>query len=71
LEPLVGLLKSELNVKAVDFATSADALVTLESKPEYRSLGKKFGKKTPLAAEAIKAFSSDQLGLFLRGEPLV
>jgi len=71
LEPLVGLLKTELNVKAVDFATSADALVSLEAKPNFRSLGKKFGKKTPLAAEAIKAFSGDQLGLFLRGEPLV
>jgi isoleucyl-tRNA synthetase len=34
-------------------------------------LGKKFGKKTPLAAEAIKAFASDQLRLFLKGEPLV
>jgi isoleucyl-tRNA synthetase len=71
LEPLVGLIKAELNVKRVDFATSADALVTLEAKPNFRSLGKKFGKKTPLAAEAIKAFSSDQLRLFLRGEPLV
>jgi isoleucyl-tRNA synthetase len=71
LEPLVGLLKTELNVKTVDFATSADALVTLEAKPNFRSLGKKFGKKTPLAAESIKAFSGDQLRLFLRGEPLV
>ena len=71
LEPLVGLLKTELNVKSVDFATSADALVTLAAKPNFRSLGKKFGKKTPLAAEAIKAFSGDQLRLFLRGEPLV
>ena len=71
LELLVGLIKAELNVKEVDFATSADALVTLEAKPNFRSLGKKFGKKTPLAAEAIKAFSSDQLRLFLRGEPLV
>ena len=71
LEPLVELLKTELNVKTVDFATSADALVSLEAKPNFRSLGKKFGKKTPLAAEAIKAFSGDQLGLFLRGEPLV
>jgi isoleucyl-tRNA synthetase len=71
LEPLVPLLKVELNVKQVEFATSADALVTLEAKPNFRSLGKKFGKKTPLAAEAIKAFGSDQLRLFLRGEPLV
>jgi isoleucyl-tRNA synthetase len=43
----------------------------LEAKPNFRSLGKKFGKKTPLAAEAIKAFSGEQLRLFLRGEPLV
>jgi isoleucyl-tRNA synthetase len=71
LEPLVPLLQSELNVKQVDFATTADALVTLESKPNFRSLGKKFGKKTPLAAEAIKAFANEQLRLFLHGEPLV
>jgi len=71
LEPLVPLLKSELNVKEVDFATSADALVTMEAKPNFRSLGKKFGKKTPLAAEAIKAFTSEQLRLFLVGQPLV
>jgi isoleucyl-tRNA synthetase len=71
LEPLVGLLETELNVKSVELATSADALVSLEAKPNFRSLGKKFGKKTPLAAEAIKAFSGEQLRLFLRGEPLV
>jgi isoleucyl-tRNA synthetase len=71
LEPLIPLLKAELNVKQIEFASTADALVTLEAKPNFRSLGKKFGKKTPLAAEAIKAFSGEQLRLFLRGEPLV
>jgi isoleucyl-tRNA synthetase len=71
LEPLVPLLEMELNVKRVDFATSADALVTMEAKPNFRSLGKKFGKKTPLAAEAVKAFANDQLLLFQKGEPLV
>jgi isoleucyl-tRNA synthetase len=71
LAPLVPLLEMELNVKRVDFASSADALVTLEAKPNFRSLGKKFGKKTPLAAEAIKAFTNEQLRLFLSGEPLV
>ena len=71
LEPLVPLLKAELNVKQVEFASSADALVTLEPKPNFRSLGKKFGNKTPLAAKAVQAFSGEQLRLFLRGEPLV
>ena len=70
MAPLVPLLEMELNVKRVDFATSADALVTLEAKPNFRSLGKKFGKKTPLAAEAIKAFTNEQLRAFEHGQPL-
>ncbi|HEY9228224.1 MAG TPA: class I tRNA ligase family protein, partial [Gemmatimonadaceae bacterium] len=71
LEPLIPLLAVELNVKQVELARSGDALVTLEAKPNFRALGKKFGKKTPLAAQAVAAFNSDQLRAFLRGEPLV
>jgi len=71
LAPLVPLLQVELNVKRVEFATSGDALVTLEAKPNYRSLGKKFGKGTPLAAKAVAAFTGDELRAFERGEPLV
>jgi isoleucyl-tRNA synthetase len=69
--PLVPLLEAELNVKRVDFATSADELVTLEAKPNFRTLGKKFGKHTPLAAQAAAAFSSDDLRAFERGVPLI
>ncbi len=71
LAPLIPLLAAELNVKVVDFASSGDALVTLEAKPNFRALGKKFGKKTPLAAGAVLAFGSEELREFLRGEPLV
>ncbi|HEU4786296.1 MAG TPA: class I tRNA ligase family protein, partial [Gemmatimonadaceae bacterium] len=69
LAPLVSLLQAELNVKRIEFATSGDALVTLEAKPNFRSLGKKFGKGTPLAAKAVTAFTSDELRAFERGEP--
>ena len=71
LEPLIHLLAAELNVKRVEFATSSDALVTLEAKPNFRTLGKKFGKGTPLAAAAVAAVSSGALRAFERGEPLV
>jgi isoleucyl-tRNA synthetase len=67
---LIPLLADELNVKEVSFLTSADALVTLEAKPNFRSLGKKFGKQTPLAAEAVSNLKSDALAAFERGEPL-
>jgi isoleucyl-tRNA synthetase len=67
---LLPLLASELNVKEITFATSADALVTLSAKPNYRSMGKKFGKSMPLAAKAVEALTSDALRAFERGEPL-
>ncbi len=70
LASLVPLLQMELNVKEVSFASSGDALVTLEAKPNFRSLGKKFGKSTPLAAQAVGAFTSEHLRGFLHGEPL-
>jgi len=67
---LFDLLEAELNVKRVDLATSADSLVTLQAKPNFRSLGKKFGKNTPLAAQAVAAFTSDELRSFEHGQPL-
>jgi isoleucyl-tRNA synthetase len=71
LQPLIPLLAAELNVKVVEFARSGDALVTLEAKPNFRALGKKFGKNTPLAAQTVAAFGSEQLRAFLHGESLV
>jgi isoleucyl-tRNA synthetase len=70
LAPLLPILASELNVKRVEVATSADALVTLEAKANFRALGKKFGKQTPLAAEAVSRFTSDHLRKFEAGEEL-
>ena len=70
LEPVVGLLASELNVKEVQFAASGDALVTLEAKPNFRALGKRWGKKTPQAAVAIAALTSADLLRFEHGEPV-
>ena len=70
LAPLVELLANELNVKRVDFATTGDALVTLEAKPNFRTLGKKFGKQTPLAARAVQALTAHALRGFLRGDPV-
>ncbi|HET7564038.1 MAG TPA: class I tRNA ligase family protein, partial [Gemmatimonadaceae bacterium] len=68
LDPLVPLLASELNVKRVEFATAGDALVQLEAKPNFRSLGKRFGKRTPLAAQAVAALRGEALTALERGE---
>jgi isoleucyl-tRNA synthetase len=70
LEQLSPLLAAELNIKKVEFLSSADDLVTLEARPNFRSLGKKFGKKTPLASEAVQALNSEALREFEAGKPL-
>jgi isoleucyl-tRNA synthetase len=71
LDALVPLLASELNVKSIAFASSADDFVTLEAKPNFRTLGKKFGKETPAAAARIAALPSSVLVGFERGAPVV
>jgi isoleucyl-tRNA synthetase len=70
LEELSPLLAAELNIKIVQFISSADDLVTLKARPNFRLLGKKFGKNTPLAAEAVHALSSEALAEFEAGKPL-
>ena len=67
---VLDLLRDELNVKAVDFLASADGLVTLAAKPNYKVLGPKFGKETELAATAIRGLSEAQLQAHAAGDPV-
>jgi isoleucyl-tRNA synthetase len=70
LDALEPLLRAELNVKQLEWASSGDALVRLEAKPNFRALGKRFGKATPVAAQAVAALSSESLARFEHGEPV-
>jgi isoleucyl-tRNA synthetase len=49
------LVKAELNVKQLDFVTEEAELVSYAVKPNYRSLGPRFGKRMPQVAAAIEA----------------
>jgi isoleucyl-tRNA synthetase len=60
LQQLLGLLAGEVNVKAVALAADSE-LVELRGKPNYRSLGKAYGKDTPRAAEAAGRLTAEQL----------
>jgi isoleucyl-tRNA synthetase len=53
-EEVMDLLREELNVKEVDFLASADGLISLNAKPNYKVLGPRFGKETEAAATAIR-----------------
>jgi isoleucyl-tRNA synthetase len=49
------LVRAELNVKELDFVAEESELVSYAVKPNYRSLGPRFGKRMPQVAAAIEA----------------
>jgi isoleucyl-tRNA synthetase len=55
-------------VKTYQVVEADHALVTLRGKANFRTLGKRYGKDTPQAAEAVARLSSDQLQALERGE---
>ena len=63
---LLELLKDELNVKKVDFMASAEGLVTLVAKPNYRTLGPRFQKRTEAVASAVRELPPQALEVFRR-----
>jgi isoleucyl-tRNA synthetase len=62
------LLEAEVNVKRIELVTHGTDLVLLEARPSFRALGKRFGKATPEAAEAIKRLAAPEVARFEAGE---
>ncbi len=62
VESLAAVVSEELNVKAVEFVASASDLVSYVVKPNFRTLGPKFGKNMPAVAAAVAALPADETG---------
>ncbi|MCZ6755294.1 MAG: isoleucine--tRNA ligase, partial [Gemmatimonadetes bacterium] len=58
---LFPLIQREINVKVVELVDSDTDLVRLQAKPNFRSLGKRFGKQTPAVAQAAARLVPEQL----------
>ncbi|HEX6678988.1 MAG TPA: isoleucine--tRNA ligase [Actinomycetes bacterium] len=55
VEPLLGLVADELNVKQVAFADGEAGLVGYRLVPNFRALGPRFGGQAPAVAAAVRA----------------
>jgi isoleucyl-tRNA synthetase len=64
---VIGLVQDELNVKEVAFLSSAEGLVTLSARPNYRALGPRFGKSTNDAAQVIRGLTPEELARYRDG----
>ncbi len=58
---------AELNLKELAFPESADELMTLVARPNYRALGPVFQKETEKAATAIRGLGQAELRTILKG----
>ncbi|MDX6640140.1 MAG: isoleucyl-tRNA synthetase, partial [Solirubrobacteraceae bacterium] len=71
IERLADVVRDELNVKALRFVSEADELGSYEVRPNYRTLGPRFGKDMPQAAAAIEALDPLHVAESLRvGRPI-
>jgi isoleucyl-tRNA synthetase len=60
------LVLDELNVKQVRYVSQADELGRFELKPNYRTLGPRFGKDMPKVANAVAGLDADRAAATLR-----
>jgi isoleucyl-tRNA synthetase len=67
---LVPLLQAETNVKAVEVVESDADLVRLVGKPNFRTLGRKFGSQVQVVAKHVATLGSADLSRLERGESL-
>jgi isoleucyl-tRNA synthetase len=71
IERLAELVRDELNVRELRFVSEADELGEVEVKPNYRTLGPRFGKQMPLVAAAVAGLDPAHVAAALRNnEPV-
>jgi len=61
IERLGEIVRDELNVKGLRFVEAADELGSYEVKPNYRTLGPRFGKHMPQVAAAVAALNPNHV----------
>jgi isoleucyl-tRNA synthetase len=69
LDELLELLRLEVNVKHIEIVASDTELVRLRAKPNFRTLGKRYGKRTPAVVAAAARLTPDQLRGLEQGVP--
>jgi isoleucyl-tRNA synthetase len=61
IEKVADLIKSEVNVKGIDYLTETEGFIKKKIKPNFKSLGSKMGAKMKSVAAAISAFSETDI----------
>jgi isoleucyl-tRNA synthetase len=61
IEEVSDLIAAEVNVKTIDILDDASSILVKEIKPNFKTLGPRFGKEMKAVSEAIIGFSEEQI----------
>lgn len=61
VEAIIELVLAEVNVKELEYMSSDSGILVKRIKPNFKTLGPKYGKDMRLIAEAIAKFSADDI----------
>ncbi|CAN5483823.1 isoleucine--tRNA ligase [soil metagenome] len=71
IERLAEIVRAELNVRELEFVSEEGELVRYSVKPNYRSLGPRFGKQMPDVAAAIGGLDPEHAASAAKGERVI
>ena len=71
IEAIAEIVTAELNVKELEFVSDQSELASYAVKPNFRSLGPRFGKDMPQVAAAIAALDPGSVANAIKGESRV
>ena len=80
LSKVEDLIKSEVNVKAIEYLTATEGFINKKIKPNFIALGKRLGPKMKAVSTVLGKFRQNEISLFekegkfileVEGEPLI
>lgn len=72
IEEMADIIKEELNIKEIEYINdSTSNIIKKNVRPDYRSIGNKFGKLTSKIANAVKGFNDKDIDTLLNNGEIV
>ncbi|MFP4543610.1 MAG: isoleucine--tRNA ligase [Candidatus Kapaibacterium sp.] len=61
IQSVESIIKEELNIKEIEYVSEETSIVKRSAKPNFKVIGKKFGKLTQKVAQCIKEINEEQI----------
>ena len=68
IEAVANLIKHEVNVKEIELLEDASGILVKQIKPNFKTLGPKFGKDMKAIATAVQEFSQQEIAQFEKAQ---